>query len=246
MQDFEPDVEKKPQFEIDLGEEGVSQDAILEVEAKMSENNEKLEKLKVGSCTKSIRNDLSKGTVIFSEEPRRAIYEMGNIELIELKQTSATIQCSSCLKHVSEGVNMCQCGVWLRANQSTLDRIREAFAALKNPCDRNRDVSSRGMKSGHNPWQEDHHKAMDAKRGALKHGKYTSFLDQWQKDGVYRESQLSHGWTDEWVKYLGCISEKDISYDAPYRQRVRYNNTVSLRGVDSNKQAGPLFQRPDF
>ena len=59
-------------------------------------------KLKVGSCTKSLRNDLSKGTMIFSEESRRAIYEMGNMELIELKQTFATIQCSSCQKHVSE------------------------------------------------------------------------------------------------------------------------------------------------
>ena len=68
---------KKPQFEIDLRVEGVSQDAILQDEAKMNEINEKLEKLKIGSCTKSIRNDLSKGTMIFSEESRRAIDEMG-------------------------------------------------------------------------------------------------------------------------------------------------------------------------
>ena len=31
--------------------------------------------------------------VIFSEDSSRAIYEMGNMELIELRQTSATIQC---------------------------------------------------------------------------------------------------------------------------------------------------------
>ena len=40
VQDFEPDVEKKPQFEIDLRVEGVSQDAILKDEAKMNEINE--------------------------------------------------------------------------------------------------------------------------------------------------------------------------------------------------------------
>ena len=28
------------------------------------------------------------------------------MELIELRRTSATIQCSSCLKHVPEGLNM--------------------------------------------------------------------------------------------------------------------------------------------
>ena len=83
------------------------------------------------------------------------------------------------------------------------------------------------------------------KRGVLKRGKYTSILDRWQNDEVYRESQLAHGWTDEWVKYLDNISEIDISHNAPFRQRVRYNNIVCMRGVDSKKQAGPLCQRPD-
>ena len=80
----------------------------------------------MGSCAKSIRNDLSKGKMIFSEETSRAIYEKGNMELVELKQSSATSQCPSCLKHVPEGLNMCQCDVWLRPNQSTMERIRAA------------------------------------------------------------------------------------------------------------------------
>ena len=71
-------------------------------------------------------------------------------------------------------------------------------------------------------------------------------MDRWQNDEVYRESQLVHGWTDEWVKYLDCISEIDISHNALYRQRLRYENTVYMRGVDSNKQAGPLCQRPEY
>ena len=62
---------------------------------------------------------------------------------------------------------------------------------------------------------------MDAKRGALKRGKYTSILDRWQNDEVYRESQLVHGWTEEWVKYFDYISKIDVSHDAPYRQRLR-------------------------
>ena len=132
---------------------------------------------------------------------------------------------------------MCQCGIWLRSNQSTLDRIRTAFAAGKNfllPCLSNR---FKRKKSGRNPWQQDHHKSMDAKRGALKRGKYTSFMDRWQNDEVHRESQLAHGWTGEWVKYLDYISEIDISHNAPHRQRLRYENTVFMIDVDSNKQA---------
>ena len=156
VRDPEPLVEKKSQFEIDRRVGGVSQDAILQDEEKMKEINEKLEKFNMGSSTKSIRNDLSKSDMIFSEESSRAIYEMGNMELIELRQTSATLQCLSCLKHVPQGLNMCQCGVWLRPNQCTMDRIRTAFAALKTPYYRAPVFISRGKKSGHNPWQQNH------------------------------------------------------------------------------------------
>ena len=134
------------------------------------------------SGTKPIRNDLSKGKMIISEESCRAVYEMGSMELIEPRQTSATTQCPSCLKDIPEGLNMCLCGVCLRPNQSTMDRIRTAFAALQTPHYRASVTISRGKKSGHNPWQMDHQKAMDAK---------------WQKDQVYRASQLVHGWTGD-------------------------------------------------
>ena len=53
-------VDKKPKFEIDLRLEGVPQDAILKDEEQLKEINQKLEKLKIGSCTKPIRNDLKK------------------------------------------------------------------------------------------------------------------------------------------------------------------------------------------
>ena len=89
-------------------------------------------------------------------------------------------------------------------------------------------------------------KAMDARRGATKRHEYTSVMDRWQNDEMYRASQLVHGWTEEWVKYLDYISKIDISHGAPYRQRLRYESTLYMRGVDSNKQAGPLCQRPDY
>ena len=43
-------------------------------EVKMKEINSKLEKFQMGSGTKSIRNDLPKGTMIFSEESSRALF----------------------------------------------------------------------------------------------------------------------------------------------------------------------------
>ena len=43
-------------------------------------------KSKTGSCTKSIRDDLPNGKPTFIEESSRDIYEMGNMELVELRQ----------------------------------------------------------------------------------------------------------------------------------------------------------------
>ena len=114
----------------------------------------------MGTCAKSIRNDLSKGNMICSEQTSCTIYEMGNMELSELKQTLATTQCSSCLKQVPEGLIMCQCGVWLRPNQSTMDRIRTAFAALKIPYYRSlqevrKVVTTHGNRIMPKPWMHE-------------------------------------------------------------------------------------------
>ena len=157
--------------------------------------------------------------MLFSQESRRATYEMGNLELIELRQTSATLQRPSCLKHVPEGLNMCLCGVWLRPNQqSTRDRIRVSFAALKTPYYRTAKTLSSGEKSGHNQWQVDHLEAMGAKGGATKRRDDTSVLSRWQNDEMYRASHLAHGWTETYVKYLDCTSQIDTSREAPHRQ----------------------------
>ena len=58
---------------------------------------------------------------------------------------------------------MCQCGVRLRPNQSTMDRIRTALAALKTTSTV---ILSRGRNSGHNQKQVDNQKAMGAKQNA--------------------------------------------------------------------------------
>ena len=205
---------RKPQFQIDLRVEGAPQDAILQDEEQMKEINKKLEKLRIGSCTKSIRDDLKKkGDMIFSEESSRATYEVGNLELIEQRQTSATIQCLSFLKHIPDGLNMCLCGVWIRPNQDTTDRIRATFAALKTPYYRTAITLSRGKKHGHNQWQIDHGEAVDAKKGARRRGNHSSFFEPMakrrQKPSVSSGDRMDwdvrqvprlhlHGWHQAW------------------------------------------------
>ena len=82
--------------------------------------------MRIGSNNISIRED----RMIFSEESSRA-FEMGNVELSELKKTS--IQCPSCLHHVFEGTFTCMCGKIIRPDKNVMNGIKQAFEALKAP-----------------------------------------------------------------------------------------------------------------
>ena len=102
-------------------------------EVHMREMNEKLEKLKNGSSSQSIRDDLKKDDLIFSVASSRVVFEIGNVELFELRKTTDTIQCHSCLRHVPRGLKFCDCGVRLRPDEETTNRISARFQALIAP-----------------------------------------------------------------------------------------------------------------
>ena len=102
-------------FEVDLRSHGVPDDTVQQDENHMKEINEKMEKLRIGSNAESIREDWSRenGDFTSSENSRRTIHEMGNVELFELGKTTSTLQCQSCYKHVLDGIIFCGCGYCL-------------------------------------------------------------------------------------------------------------------------------------
>ena len=53
-----------------------------------------VELVKIGWNKNCIREHLAKEKMVFSKESSRAIFEMGNVELIDLKKSP--IQCTSC------------------------------------------------------------------------------------------------------------------------------------------------------
>ena len=103
----------------DLSGQEVASDALLKNEA----NGQEIYRAKIGSNEISTRDDPAKEKMIFSEESSRAIFEMGNVELIELKKTS--IQCPSCLHHVFEGTTIC-----LKTQQKTAETLDPMWKTL--------------------------------------------------------------------------------------------------------------------
>ena len=88
--------------------------------------------------------------------------------------------------------------------------------------------------------KKDHWKAMDVEKGARKLDNYPSILSRWQNDEKCRISQLAHGWTEDYCRYLDYLTTIDISSSAPYHQRHRYENTISMKCNDTNPQPGPI------
>ena len=136
-----------------------------------------MERIKIGSNKKCIRNDLAKKNMTFSQESCQAIIEMGNVELIELK--TSRVRCPSCPHHVFEGTITCSCGKDIRSNQEMTQRMKKAFEVLKMPFLRAYHPNSRGCKHGSQLWQQHHHKANDALRAATRKNDKTFVIFLW-------------------------------------------------------------------
>ena len=129
-----------------LSDKEVSTSAPVKNEAAKEEftdtNTKAIERIKIGSHKIFIREDLAKEKMVFRRESSQAIFEMENVELIELK--TSTIQCPSCLHYVFKGTNLCRCGKHL----DMMRRIKAAFEGLKAPRFRTLAINEKGYKHG--------------------------------------------------------------------------------------------------
>ena len=107
-----------------------------------------------------------KGNMIFSEESSRAIYEMGNMELIELRQASATssvflawntYQRDWTCVYVASGFDPIKVR-WTESEQHLQRWKLLTYRTSVSLCQEKRS-------SGHNQWQMDHQKPWMQKEG---------------------------------------------------------------------------------
>ena len=88
-----------------------------------------------------------KKTMMFSEESSQAVFDVGNVEHIELRKTRT--QCPSCL-------------------HCMLRKIKQSFEILRAPYFRTSTLNSRGFNYGPNSRHQHHLKAKDPLRGCSK------------------------------------------------------------------------------
>ena len=85
----------------------------------------------------------------------------------------------------------------------------------------------------------------DTKRNALKK-EYKSITYRWQKDDLYRNSQIAVGWAEDYCRYLDSISTTNISYTTARIERERCQNNLVLGVNDQGPKPGPMNNRADF
>ena len=145
--------EEENSFQVDLRVHGVSQDDIYKDEERMTEMQNLVDRLQDGYRDKSIIKDLKQEGVsnVFSEESKRKLKEMSNIELYEHSETVRTTQCPTCLRHSKEGITYCGCGKCLIPSQEQADKIRSRIDIFADPLfevKRGRAGERQGLKRG--------------------------------------------------------------------------------------------------
>ena len=177
-----------------------------------------------------------------SEESSRAIYEVGNMEFTGLGDYSVSFLPEARTKGI-EHVSMQR----LASTQFRYDGPNQnSICSVENsllPC-----LSNRFKRK--EKWSQPMATRSSKSHGCKQRSTETRHVHLYTGPMAERRStpSVSIGTRLDWRvgQVPHCISKIDISHDAPYRQRLRYESTVYIRGVGSNKQAGPLCQRPDF
>ena len=128
---------------IDLRIDGIPEKAILQDEKQIQDISEviqKLEENKVDFGENSNHEDY-----VYTEEMAKKIQDQGNVELVGLRQTTTTIQCQVCWKHISDEMIKCYCGYMVRLSPSMMEEIQERVRKLCRPQWRGV-ITSRGQK----------------------------------------------------------------------------------------------------
>ena len=83
----------------------------------------------------ALHADLQQNNVYnpFSENSKKMILELGNVELFELCETTPKVQCPHCLLYWNQGIAYCTCGQCLIFDTHRRDLNRKRLDALSIP-----------------------------------------------------------------------------------------------------------------
>ena len=193
---------------------------------KQAENfrvRELVKKIESHPHREALQADLQQNNVYnpFSDDAKAMIREMGNVELLELCETIPNVQCSDCLLCWNQGVIYCTCGHLLVESESIQKFHKLRLDALSIPLYVIKKVRHHGARHGKTEAQKQYHIAFNAWKRCIKKN-YEGIHDRFQRDPVYRDSQLKIGWTEEKCIAMDKSAQEDHSYCSSSEKFERY------------------------
>ena len=187
-------VDQKEEHKIDFRVPGLSHAVVKEAEH-----------LRVQELVKRIENHLHREALHadlqqnnaynpFSNNSKRMIRELGNVEIFELCETVPKVQCSHSLLYWNQGIVYCTCGQCLIDSESRRKFNKLRLDALSFPNCMKKKGPTHGARHGKTEVQKEYHQAWNAWKRCCKkvdsQGEhFTGIHDRFPRDPVYRESR---------------------------------------------------------
>ena len=149
----------------------------------------------------------------FSEESKRMVQDVGNVELFELIETDPKTQCKACLSHWSEGIVYCTCGHLLKKKKTVANRrfIVHTMDFLSIPEYVLKKGRPHGHRYGKRPEDKECHLAHNLKKRCKKRD-YKGIHDRFLRDHGFRERMIEHNRDEEVCRARDVLAEHDHTY----------------------------------
>ena len=146
------------------------------------------------------------------------IREVGNVELFESCETIPKVQCSECLLYWNQGIVYCTCGHLLVESEASRHLHPWRLDVLSVPNYVIKKGRPHDARQGKTEAQKEHFVARNARRRCMKKN-FDGIHDRFQRDPVYRDSQLKIGWTEEKFMPMDLLAQEDQTTPAAHLLR---------------------------
>ena len=212
-------------LDIDFRVPGLSHAVVKEAEIFCVQ--ELVKKIESHPHREALQADLQAKERLFSNNSKKMIREMGNVELFELCETIPKVRCSHCLLYCNQGIIYCTCGQFLVESESRRKFHKLRLDALSIPHYVIKKGRCHGARHGKTEEQKEYHIAWNAwkrccKRVDSEGEHYKGIHDRFLRDQIYRESQLLIGWTEQKCIEMDELAKQDHTYRLSKEEFKRY------------------------
>ena len=180
----------------------------------------------------------------FSEKSKKMIKDIGNVEQFELCETIPEVQCTECLLYWNQGIVYCTCGHLLKESEASRGILRWTLDLLSIPNYVIKKGRPHGHRYGKTEEQRQHHIAHNSRKRCIKRG-FEGIHDRFQKDSIFRESQLEIDRTEEVCIQMDKDAQKDFTYRMTQDEYFRYKKNWWI-SLNKSGKIGPMRDRSDF